>query len=1088
MRNRRHTSSLLTGAVLVAVLALLIGTANAADPSWWTDRRVVDPARHKADYAPALLGQLKWFATNACDEIEMILPGGAGTSVRNLVAGFNTSSNYCPINLGQLKRVAKVFYDRLLEVSYTNTYPWTINTTADDADYAVVNIGQLKTAFAFDLAGDADVDGLPDYWEMKYFGSVTNQSGSGDYDSDGYANAFEYAHGLNPTNRETDFGDEDGDGYPDIYEIQHGTDCRLGSDYPGPSVIVTNGGSIQAGINAATNNYDIVLVLQGIYAGETNKNLDFNGNGGKKILVVSQNGDESAVIDCGGSGRGFNFHSSESRSHIFSGFTILNGSTNKGAGIYCSGSSPTIYDCTIQSNTTSGDGGGVYFKQSTGLMWSCTIRDCISGDDGGGLRFAEGATASVYSCSISDNRATGNGGGIAYGNGAKGQLNLCMVAGNTASNDGGGIRIEDSSPTITNCIVSWNRAGDDGGGIRCKGQSSAVIIGSVISYNVSTNSGGGVCLSDTNNGLLLSGCDITWNESFSDGGGIASETNAVTITNCMISGNLAHDNGGGVFALGCATVTVCNVANNQSYNHVGGIYVKEALSGLINGCSITNNYGVDGGGVGFNSSSNGVIIRTSYIYGNHAYQDGGGIRCKTASPVIENCIVTLNEAHLDGGGIECCYTSAPIIRSCSVVANDARGYGGGIAVTAKSTVSITNCIVWTNSAGSGDGQWYCEGDGISSFTGTWSVIQGWTTGGSGMSSNDPCLVPVSCRLTTNSIWCIDHGVSNSVLADWEGETMWSCPGVTNVWTNWYGDIGADEYVDSNSNGMADAWETQNFGSTTNELATGDHDADGLSNVREYELGTNPGLADTDGDGLTDSNEVCGVAFNGTNAFTNPLRRDTDGDGMNDLWEIASATNRLDPDPVVADPLGDPDGDGIINAIEGAAGTDACWYDDPGNNVSIALYVGDAGKVQHESYAMQINSSDVLTSPVGGISSQAFAFPKGGEYSVTLSWLTGNGDYDYKMTVGGLGMRPDGVAGDLPGVTNWLWDTNQRYCIYDDYVILGTYHLNSTNAQAQPNPTTLYSDGVPGQHPYEAVLYVPQITVKNTGKNPLPHRC
>lgn len=46
---------------------------------------------------------------------------------------------------------------------------------------------------------DLDGDNLPDWWEVKYFGSISEQSGSGDYDNDGYTNLQEYASGTDPT-------------------------------------------------------------------------------------------------------------------------------------------------------------------------------------------------------------------------------------------------------------------------------------------------------------------------------------------------------------------------------------------------------------------------------------------------------------------------------------------------------------------------------------------------------------------------------------------------------------------------------------------------------------------------------------------------------------------------------------------------------------------------------------------------------------------------------------------------------------------------------------------------------------------------
>jgi len=62
--------------------------------------------------------------------------------------------------------------------------------------------------------------------------------------------------------------------------------------------------TIQAAIDAASD-YDVVVVADGNYTGEGNKNLDF---GGKAITLRSQNGPEKCIIDCEGNGRGFYFY------------------------------------------------------------------------------------------------------------------------------------------------------------------------------------------------------------------------------------------------------------------------------------------------------------------------------------------------------------------------------------------------------------------------------------------------------------------------------------------------------------------------------------------------------------------------------------------------------------------------------------------------------------------------------------------------------------------------------------------------------------------------------------------------------------
>lgn len=80
----------------------------------------------------------------------------------------------------------------------------------------------------------------------------------------------------------------------------------------------------------------------------------------------------------------------------------------------------------------------------------------------------------------------------------------------------------------------------------------------------------------------------------------------------------------------------------------------------------------------------------------------------------------------------------------------------------------------------------------------------------------------------------------------------------------------------------------------------DTDGDGLTDVEEKELGTDPNTADTDGDGLVDGPEV--------NEYdTDPLTADTDGDGLNDGDEI----NSYNTDPTEAD----TDGDGLNDGEE-----------------------------------------------------------------------------------------------------------------------------------------------------------------------------
>ena len=47
---------------------------------------------------------------------------------------------------------------------------------------------------------DADGDGIPDWWEVQYFGSITNCAPEADPDGAGMTNLQEYLADTNPTN------------------------------------------------------------------------------------------------------------------------------------------------------------------------------------------------------------------------------------------------------------------------------------------------------------------------------------------------------------------------------------------------------------------------------------------------------------------------------------------------------------------------------------------------------------------------------------------------------------------------------------------------------------------------------------------------------------------------------------------------------------------------------------------------------------------------------------------------------------------------------------------------------------------------
>lgn len=146
--------------------------------------------------------------------------------------------------------------------------------------------------------------------------------------------------------------------------------------------------TIQKGIDAAVNG-DTILVANGTYTGEGNKNLDF---GGKAITVQSENGPEKTIIDCGGTGRGYYFHSGEHASSVVRGFTIKNDlvlgnypNTVNSGGILCSNnSSPTITN-NIITNNRADRGGGIGCVNSSPIIINNTISQNSAKEVGGGI-------------------------------------------------------------------------------------------------------------------------------------------------------------------------------------------------------------------------------------------------------------------------------------------------------------------------------------------------------------------------------------------------------------------------------------------------------------------------------------------------------------------------------------------------------------------------------------------------------------------------------------------------------------------------------------------------------------------------------
>jgi len=372
--------------------------------------------------------------------------------------------------------------------------------------------------------------------------------------------------------------------------------------------------TIQAGIDAAAHG-DTVLVSDGVYTGEGNRDLSL---GGKAITVRSATGPDACIIDCQGSEadphRGFELNDGEGRDSVIEGLTIRNGHAPGGTydayggAIFCSGVSPTIRG-NIVTGSFAYRGGGIFVGAGEPLIEDNEIigneapfgggistgnSDAVirgnlvtgnSGEKGGGINCDDqpgyNSTPQIIGNTITGNHCanpagSGAGGGVyLYRDDALVQGNT--IAGNSADNAGGGIFSHEGEPVIRNNVIENNNGGNGGGGLRV---SSGEVSGNRITSNKADYGGGAMCLD-----AVFSNNQVTGNHALKDGGGIFCFDGDMSIANGLIAGNQADLMGGGVYCNYGDTMAIegTTITGNSAGLSGGGIFVDISASVAVTG-------------------------------------------------------------------------------------------------------------------------------------------------------------------------------------------------------------------------------------------------------------------------------------------------------------------------------------------------------------------------------------------------------------------------------------------------------------------------------------------------------------------------
>ncbi|MBW2631779.1 MAG: hypothetical protein JRC90_08470 [Deltaproteobacteria bacterium] len=375
---------------------------------------------------------------------------------------------------------------------------------------------------------------------------------------------------------------------------------------------------------------------------------------------------------------------------------------------------------------------------------------------------------------------------------------------NGRSDDSGGglyVAITNADLNVTNCVFKGNHADGSGGGayVYSDGGTQGTIIfdNNVFMLNEATNSGGGFFASGT-----------------------TQYNYELTLTNNLFWGNESHSHGGGAYAVATGYTNAASIVAKNIFRY--------------------NYAGMSGGGLYTELGS----YRSLYQYGG----------------TVTNNLFLNNWAETSGGGA---YLSVNISGTAKIINNtcieNTSGEGGGFYFYLRDNLdsagwdviaNIYNNIIGDNSADTGD-DFYVNDHYLPSYSAVATVnlynndypvsglyvVNGGNLTASGNIDADP-EIEVWGDLASDSP-CIDAGNNTYAPADdIHGETR---PNGDFV------DIGADEFYDTDDDGLPDYWET-----LTGETEwDGDPDEDGLDNLSEYEYGTDPLVPTYDASGEWD---------------------------------------------------------------------------------------------------------------------------------------------------------------------------------------------------------------------------------------------
>lgn len=349
------------------------------------------------------------------------------------------------------------------------------------------------------LRADAELDGMPYWWELHYGLNPAVNDADGDLDNDGFTNYEEYINGTDPTvsdNNPPDtptlispddgalgvgmtptlvasaFSDPDGDTHQNTrWQVDNNSDFSSPEWDSGDSYQASTQTTVSPGVLIDGINYWRVRYKDhhGSWSGWSDYR-SFNTHIATTIYID----DETDPLEDGSFEHPFDSFQ-EAINVAFDGDTIIvldgtyKGSGNKnidfkGKAITIKsqkGARKTVIDCENSGR------GFIFFRGETpsSVLDGFTITNANFNEDGGAI-YCENSSATIQNCILTGNSSLGGGAMECYNSQNLKMIN-CLIAENYGAYLGGGLVIGESTATLSNCTIVNNQTDNYGigGGI-----------------------------------------------------------------------------------------------------------------------------------------------------------------------------------------------------------------------------------------------------------------------------------------------------------------------------------------------------------------------------------------------------------------------------------------------------------------------------------------------------------------------------------------------------------------------------------------------------------------------------------------------